>query len=228
MMMIGGLYLCFEGFEKVAHKLLHSKDDAHAAVPATVRAASRTDAEHLEAERGQIKGAIRTDFILSAEIIVISIGTMADAPIAQQVVAVSLIALGATVLVYGLVAGIVKLDDLGLALHRTGPGARRTIGDGILRATPIMLKSLSVLGTAAMFTVGGSILMHGLPPVEHLVVHTLDGLAAEGSALRTALNLIAEALVGVVAGGIAVLAWTGISKLLPKREKSPASSSPAH
>ncbi|HYW50010.1 MAG TPA: DUF808 family protein, partial [Gemmatimonadaceae bacterium] len=168
------------------------------------------------------------DFILSAEIIVISIGTMADAPITQQIVAVCLIAIGATVLVYGLVAGIVKLDDLGLAMHRSGPGLRRTIGDGILRATPVMMKALSVLGTAAMFTVGGSILLHGLPPLEHGVVNVLDGIATTGTLLRSVLDVVADALVGIVAGGIAVLVWTGIQRVLPKRTKAATSASTTH
>ena len=216
LMMIGGLYLCFEGFEKVMHKLLHADEHAkpHAAI---VTVAKRSTSDHLAMEKTQIRGAIRTDFILSAEIIVIAIGTMADAPIMQQIVAVTLIALGSTVLVYGLVAGIVKLDDLGLALRRAERGLRRTIGDGILNATPVLMKGLSILGTVAMFTVGGSILLHGLPPLEHVVIQLLERMAAEGSGMRSALAFVADAIVGVVAGGIAVLVYTLVKRVLPRR-----------
>ena len=216
LMMIGGLYLCFEGFEKVMHKLLHADEHAkpHAAI---VTVAKRSTSDHLAMEKTQIRGAIRTDFILSAEIIVIAIGTMADAPIMQQIVAVTLIALGSTVLVYGLVAGIVKLDDLGLALRRAQRGLRRTIGDGILNATPVLMKGLSILGTVAMFTVGGSILLHGLPPLEHVVIQLLERMAAEGSGMRSALAFVADAIVGVVAGGIAVLVYTLVKRVLPRR-----------
>ena len=216
LMMIGGLYLCFEGFEKVMHKLLHADEHAkpHAAI---VAVANRSTSDHLAMEKTQIRGAIRTDFILSAEIIVIAIGTMADAPIMQQIVAVTLIALGSTVLVYGLVAGIVKLDDLGLALRRAERGLRRTIGNGILNATPVLMKGLSILGTVAMFTVGGSILLHGLPPLEHVVIQLLERMAAEGSGMRSALAFVADAIVGVVAGGIAVLVYTLVKRVLPRR-----------
>ena len=216
LMMIGGLYLCFEGFEKVMHKLLHADEHAkpHAAI---VTVAKRSTSDHLAMEKTQIRGAIRTDFILSAEIIVIAIGTMADAPIMQQIVAVTLIALGSTVLVYGLVAGIVKLDDLGLALRRAERGLRRTIGNGILNATPVLMKGLSILGTVAMFTVGGSILLHGLPPLEHVVIQLLERMAAEGSGVRSALAFVADAIVGVVAGGIAVLVYTLVKRVLPRR-----------
>ena len=216
LMMIGGLYLCFEGFEKVTHKLLHADEQAepHAAI---VAVAKRSKSDHLAMEKTQIRGAIRTDFILSAEIIVIAIGTMADAPMMQQIVAVTLIALGSTVLVYGLVAGIVKLDDLGLTLRRAGRGLRRTIGDGILKATPVLMKGLSILGTVAMFTVGGSILLHGLPPLEHVVIQLLERMAAEGSGVRSALAFVADSIVGVVAGGIAVLVYTLVKRVLPRR-----------
>jgi predicted DNA repair protein MutK len=198
LMMIGGLFLCYEGVEKLVHKYLH-KEEAEA-TPA-VLAHPEMSAEALVAlEQGKIKGAIRTDFVLSAEIIVISLGTMATAPIGQQVLALSLVSLAATVFVYGLVAGIVKLDDLGLALHQRG----RAIGGVILKAAPMLMKSLSVLGTAAMFTVGGGILVHGV----HAVDVVIEGWAHATGPLAIVAKPVLDALLGIAAGGIVVLAMT--------------------
>ena len=220
LMMIGGLFLCYEGFEKVAHKLLHSpaEDAVHHAEHAAALATSAEDV--VAVEKDKIKGAIRTDFVLSAEIIVITLGTMGTAPIAQQVLALSAVAIGATVLVYGLVAGIVKLDDLGLALQKRGDVTSRKLGSGILRAAPIMMKGLSILGTAAMFTVGGSILVHGIPPVEHLIEGIVAPVAARSGALGTVLTTVLDALVGIVAGGIAVGIMTVIQRM--RRGGAPA------
>ena len=209
LLMIGGLYLCYEGFEKIAHKLLHAREEA--AHRAALRAAMLdTKVDLVALERDRIKGAIRTDFILSAEIVVIALGTMATAPILEQVVALTLIAIMITVLVYGLVAGIVKLDDLGLRLHK-GRGPSRAFGAAILRLAPYLMRTLSVVGTAAMFMVGGSILVHGMPPVEHLIIGAGDavGRGLAGTVVRTLL----DALVGVVAGGAAV----GLLALVPTR-----------
>ena len=164
LLMVGGLFLCYEGFEKVAHKLLHRKteDDAHHAALLAALAHSRE--ELLAVEKDKIQGAIRTDFILSAEIIVIALGTVADRALAVQVGVLAGIAALMTVGVYGLVAGIVKLDDAGLQPEPHGErGARRPSGRGILRAAPWLMKSLTVAGTAAMFLVGGGILTHGVP-----------------------------------------------------------------
>ena len=201
LMMVGGLFLCYEGFEKIVHKLL-ADDGAHHARHLASLADPAADVVAVEKEK--IKGAVRTDFVLSAEIIVITLGTMSTAPIAQQVLALSAVAVGATVLVYGLVAGIVKLDDLGVALQRRGNGASRRMGAGILRAAPILMKSLSILGTAAMFTVGGSIIVHGAPMVEHIIERLAAPLAARASVVGTIATTMLDAVSGLVAGGIAV------------------------
>jgi uncharacterized protein len=199
LMMIGGLYLCYEGFEKVAHRLLHdpAKDSAHHQLH--LESLRRAELDVVAVERQKIKGAIRTDFVLSAEIIVITLGTMGSAPMLQQVLALSAVAIAATVLVYGLVAGIVKLDDLGLRLQRTGGPTGRRLGRMILVAAPRMMKGLSILGTAAMFTVGGGILAHGVPPLAHAIEGVVHG-GVGGFIVST----LANAVVGIIAGGIAV------------------------
>ncbi len=165
LLMIGGLYLCFEGFEKVAHKFLHTKEEDDARHAVHVAALARPESERLAIEKGQIKGAIRTDFILSAEIIVIALGTVADREFAVQVGVLVGIAVLMTVGVYGLVAGIVKLDDAGLRMSQMANAASAALGRGILRAAPWLMKALAVAGTAAMFLVGGGILTHGVHAV---------------------------------------------------------------
>ena len=204
LMMIGGLFLCYEGVEKVAHKLLHDskEDEAHHAEQ--LKAMADSDVDLVAMEKGKIKGAIRTDFVLSAEIIVITLGTMSTAPMAQQILALSAVAIAATVLVYGLVAGIVKLDDLGLKLHRGPDKLRHQIGAGILRTAPVLMKSLSILGTAAMFTVGGSILVHGIPAVLHVIEGIAAPFVARGAVLGTIATTVLDALAGIAAGGLAV------------------------
>jgi uncharacterized protein len=211
LLMIGGLYLCYEGFEKVFHKWLHTPEDA--AHRQELRAAVKDASVDLVAlERTRIKGAIRTDFILSAEIVVIALGTMASAPMLQQIGALSVIGIGITVLVYGLVAGIVKLDDLGLRLMAAGGGAKQ-MGAGIIWVAPWLLKTLSVVGTAAMFLVGGTILAHGVPPVEHLIA----AVAAQAGGLGGLVTLLLEALFGVLAGGLTVAILAVGARLKPNR-----------
>lgn len=211
LLMVGGIYLCFEGFEKVAHKLLHGKEDAaHAAELAAALRDVKVDLVALERER--IKGAIRTDFILSAEIVVIALGTMATQPILSQIMALSVIGIAITVLVYGLVAAIVKLDDLGVALYN-GPRAGKAFGALILRLAPVLMKTLSVVGTAAMFMVGGSIIAHGIPAIEHVVEAAVHGVG--GGLLGTIVSTLLDALVGVVAGGI-VVGVVSVPKLFRK------------
>ena len=198
LLMIGGAFLCFEGFEKVWHKLTH--DAADAQHQDELRVAVRNRAVDLVAlERTRIRGAIRTDFILSAEIVVIALGTMASAPMPQQVAALSAIGVLVTALVYGLVAGIVKLDDLGLRLIAAG-GASRTFGTWIIRSAPWLLKGLGIGGTIAMFLVGGTILAHGIP----LVGHGVESLAAGMGALGSLVAMVLEGAVGAVAGGVIV------------------------
>lgn len=214
LMMIGGVFLCFEGVEKLAHQYLHRDDALRPGELLKAVADPTVDLVALEQEK--VKGAVRTDFVLSAEIVVITLGTMATAPLMQQVVALSAVAVGATVLVYGLVAGIVKLDDLGLALHRQKDAAARALGTFILRAAPLLMKSLSVLGTSAMFTVGGSIIAHGVPAIEHFVESVGHSLTERSAVLAFVATTVIDALVGIVCGAIAVLLFTLGKTLLGK------------
>lgn len=214
LMMIGGLFLCFEGVEKLAHKYLHRDDEPKPGE--LLKAVADPTVDLVAFEQGKVKGAVRTDFVLSAEIVVITLGTMAAAPLIQQVVALSAVAIGATVLVYGLVAGIVKLDDLGLALHRQKDATRRAAGAFILRAAPLLMKSLSVLGTAAMFTVGGSIIAHGVPFIEHFVEGVGHSLTERSTVLAFIATTVIDALVGLVSGAIAVMLFTVGKKVVGK------------
>ncbi|WP_207282625.1 DUF808 domain-containing protein [Pseudomonas sp. FW300-N2F2] len=201
LLMVGGAYLCFEGFEKLAHKFLHSKAEDQAEHAQLVEAVADPAVDLVAFEKDKIKGAVRTDFILSAEIIAITLGTVADAPLTQQVIVLSGIAIVMTVGVYGLVAGIVKLDDLGLWLTQKPGQAAKSIGGAILRAAPYMMKSLSVIGTAAMFLVGGGILTHGVPVVHHWI----EGVAASAGGAGFIVPTLLNAVAGIVAGA-AVLA----------------------
>ncbi len=204
LMMIGGAFLCFEGVEKVLHALLPShKAEGAKQHEHLVAALNDEGVDLLAFEKDKIKGAIRTDFILSAEIIVISLGTVAQQPFTVQVGALIAIALLMTVGVYGLVAGIVKLDDLGLKLVRDGGSAARAIGRGILAAAPWLMKTLSVAGVVAMFLVGGGLFVHNIPPLHHFVEHL-----AHGRALGWLVELLGNALVGAVAGLVVV---TGVA-----------------
>ncbi len=218
LLMIGGAFLCFEGVEKLAHKFLH-KEEAQAD-QAQLEAALIDEKIDLRAvEKDKIKGAIRTDFILSAEIIVITLGTVAGKPFTTQLAVLVGIAIAMTVGVYGLVAGIVKLDDLGLYLSRRASALARAIGNGLLRVAPWLMKALSVAGTAAMFLVGGGILVHGVPMLGHPME---EWLAQWGGWAATLGGMLANALVGVVAGAIVLAVVEVVKKLLPKREKATA------
>ena len=215
LLMLGGAFLCYAGVEKLAHKfLLRASDDtaAHAAHVAVNADAAR---DMVAFERGKIKGAIRTDFILSAEIIVIALGTVASAPLPQQVAVLVGIALLMTVGVYGLVAGIVKLDDLGLWLNGKRSVLAQACGRGLLVTTPWLMRFLSVAGTAAMFLVGGGILVHGVPFLHH-AVEAAGAAAAVGSfaGLWSALTTNAHnGLAGVAAGAVLLAAVTPLLKL---------------
>lgn len=219
LMIVGGLFLCFEGVEKLAHKFLH-KDDA-SKPGQRIAVVSDPMIDPVEFERDKIRGAIRTDFVLSAEIVVITLGTMATASLTQQVVVLSAIGIGATVLVYGLVAGIVKIDDAGLALFKQPDAARQRIGAFILRAAPLLMKSLSVLGTAAMFTVGGSIIAHGVPAIEHTVEGVAHTLASSSTLLSFLATTVLDALVGIVAGMVCVALFTAGKTLFRSKAATP-------
>ena len=171
LLMVGGAFLCFEGFEKLAHKFLHSKQEDDAHHEELVSALADSSKDMVQLEKDKIKGAIRTDFILSAEIIAITLGTVQSSPLTTQITVLTSIAILMTVGVYGLVAGIVKIDDLGLLLtqkHAVG-NIKHSFGRGILWFAPYMMKGLSIVGTAAMFLVGGGILTHGFPVIHHWV-----------------------------------------------------------
>jgi len=207
LLMVGGAYLCFEGFEKLAHKFLHGKEQDSAQQEARKQAVADANVDLVAYEKAKIKGAVRTDFILSAEIIAITLGTVADAPLTQQIIVLSGIAIIMTIGVYGLVGGIVKLDDLGLWLTQKASSLARAVGNGILRAAPYMMKSLSVIGTAAMFLVGGGILVHGIAPLHHAIEAFSEG---RGGALTGALL---NGVAGVLAGAVVLAVVSAASRL---------------
>jgi predicted DNA repair protein MutK len=216
LLMVGGVYLAFEGFEKVWHAVLpgHAEDDAHHAELTAALNQPEVDLVALEADK--IKGAIRTDFVLSAEIVAITLGSVADAPWVSRISVLAAVAVLLTVGVYGLVAAIVKMDDVGLALHRmpgTGPWsrARSLLGLGLLNAAPRLMKLLTVVGTAAMFLVGGGILVHGLPPLHHALAAVEQAVASPW--LAHPAGLLAEALTGVLAGALALLGVSLVQRL---------------
>lgn len=219
LLMLGGLYLCLEGVEKLAHKWLHTPaEDAaeHAAELAAVQDES-VDLEAFEADK--IKGAIRTDFVLSAEIIVIALGTVAGKPFATQATVLAGIGLAMTVGVYGLVAAIVKLDDLGLYLLGRRVAPLRTIGRLLLLAAPRLMKSLTVIGTAAMFLVGGSIIAHGVPALHHAVEHLDEAATAAVGGLAGGLaSMGLNVVIGIAAGSAALLALMAARRLSGKAQ----------
>lgn len=209
LLMVGGAYLCLEGFEKLAHKFFHSKDQDQAHAEALLQAVADPSVDLLALERDKVKGAIRTDFILSAEIIAITLGTVQNSPWTTQLVVLSGIAVVMTFGVYGFVAGIVKLDDAGLYLSRR-PGAGlwtrmlQAVGTALVHSAPWLMRILAVVGTAAMFLVGGGILVHGLGPLHHGVQALLERAGSSG-VVQAVLPLLLNALVGVVAGALVLL-----------------------
>ena len=221
LLMIGGAYLCFEGFEKLAHKFLHSHEEDQAHEAELLKALSDPAVDMREVERDKIKGAIRTDFVLSAEIIAITLGTVQTLAWPTQLAVLSSIAVLMTFGVYGFVAGIVKMDDAGLYMSQlpgTGPTRRalQALGRGLLWAAPWLMKVLAVVGTAAMFLVGGGILVHGIGPLHHAVQALLAQLGASGSALAglmgALLPISVEALTGVVAGALVFVCVTAVGR----------------
>jgi len=224
LLMLGGGYLCYESFEKIAHSFLHSAAEDRAEHKQILEAVADPDVDLVQLEEAKIKGAIRTDFILSAEIIVISLGTVKEASFSMQVAVVSMMAVLMTVAVYGLVAGIVKLDDAGFYLIRQDGDSlkqkfKRLVGQGLLSFAPFLMKSLSVIGTIAMFLVGGGILLHGFHFLEPLV-HYLSDLAATvptiGSILVAVTPSLFGALLGVISGAILLVIVTMGEKFFHK------------
>jgi predicted DNA repair protein MutK len=221
LLILGGLFLCYEGFEKVAHRFLHSHEEKAAEHRQHLKHLADPAVDLVKYERERIKGAIRTDLILSAEIIVLTLGIVAEQTFGIQVLVVSGIALVMTVGVYGLVAGIVKLDDVGLHLtERPGEGVlvrfQHWFGAGLVAFAPWLMKALAVVGTIAMFMVGGGILVHGF----HTLAAAIDSLAVIaaaapllGNALATSVPLLAPIVVGLVAGAVVLLLVSAVQRL---------------
>ncbi|MFA9215780.1 MAG: DUF808 domain-containing protein [Sphingomonadaceae bacterium] len=221
LLMAGGTYLCFEGFEKIAHSYLHPEEQAQHHSELTA-AFSNPEVDLLALEKDKIKGAVRTDFILSAEIIVIALGTVAEAPFAQQVTVVGGIALVMTVGVYGLVAAIVKMDDAGLYLSQRTGALVQAVGRLLLAAAPKLMKLLSVVGTAAMFMVGGGILMHGLPGAHDVVHHATDAASAVpgvGALLGAIVPTLIDAVAGIIAGALALAVVSAVGAVLRRLKR---------
>jgi len=225
LLMIGGAFLCFEGFEKLAHRYLHSPAERASDHDAMVKTLSDPDADVTAIEKGKIKGAVRTDFILSAEIIAITLGTVQGSPFITQLSVLTAIAVAMTVGVYGLVASIVKLDDGGLYLsQRSGDGAaagfQRSLGRGILYAAPWLMKGLSIAGTIAMFLVGGGILTHGFAPLQHLI-DTIEARALDISGIVGGVTpLLLDGLTGLIAGALVFVVVTWVKRSFSKTAKS--------
>ena len=224
LLMLGGAFLCYEGVEKVAHRYLAGRDETTTHKQELTHAVVTPNVDMVALEKDKIKGAIRTDFILSAEIIVIALGTVATQTFGLQVTVLIGIALLMTVGVYGLVAGIVKLDDVGLALTSRPEGgfnnALRALGRGIVAVSPWLMKFLSVAGTIAMFLVGGSILSHGMPFLHHhaeAFVAWLGALPGVASALSALGPTLFDLVVGFVAGTIIVAVVSVVRRLVRSR-----------
>ena len=225
------MYLCYEGCEKLAHKFLHHEEDKQHQHELQ---AALTDpkVDMVAIEKTKIRGAIRTDFILSAEIVVITLGTVASSPFATRLMVLVAISLLMTVGVYGLVAGIVKIDDLGMRLIRSesdkaDTGFRQKLGYGLITSAPYLMKFLSIAGTVAMFLVGGGILTHGIPVLHHLVeslVHPLEEIAAMGSVLASIAKMILDGLLGLIGGTICLLIVTGVQRLRGRNQASESGS----
>lgn len=226
LLMVGGGFLCFEGCEKLAHRLLHGRTGQHEKSEQPSPAASDAAVDLVLFEKAKVKGAVRTDFVLSAEIVTIALGTVAEAAFATQVGVLVGLSLLMTVGVYGLVAGIVKLDDLGALLSRRSAGKdgmasgiQRALGTGIVRAAPWLMKALSVIGTIAMFLVGGGIIAHGLPFAHELIHHVVEGAEKApgiGAVLAVLLPPVFDLVLGVIAGSL-ILAVVMLVQRLNRR-----------
>ncbi|CAI0778455.1 Inner membrane protein yedI [Serratia quinivorans] len=211
LLMVGGAYLCYEGFEKVFHSLTHNKQAGE-----EKKEALDANEDVAAYEQRKVKGAIRTDFVLSAEIIAITLGTVAGATFSQQVIVLCGIAIVMTAGVYGIVAGIVKLDDLGLYLSRKSSALVRSIGNGIVSAAPYLMKTLSIVGTIAMFMVGGGILTHGLPPIHHLFedwASYATVVPTFGQILQGVIPALLNVVFGLIAGGVVLLVVSALGAI---------------
>jgi uncharacterized protein len=221
LLMLGGAYLCFEGMEKIIHNLFH-RDSKHNDIIHAAVVDPNTDWVTLEKDK--IKGAIRTDFILSAEIIVIALGTVTAASFSKQASVVIAIACIMTVGVYGLVAGIVKLDDFGFYLLRRSSKLANMFGRGLLWFAPKLMRTLSVVGTAAMFMVGGGILMHGFSALHHIV----DAWVMNMGWFQAIAKVALEAILGILSGTVLVFCVVLFGFLRKKLIKSNQSNIETH
>ncbi len=215
LLMLGGLYLCFEGTEKVTHKFLHGSEENTEARQETLAALADPQVDLVALEKSKIQGAIRTDFVLSAEIIVIALGTVADAAFGTRLAVLAGIGVLMTFGVYGVVAAIVKLDDAGLYLHQRPSAMAQALGRLLLLAAPRLMKTLTIVGTAAMFMVGGGILTHGIPGAHELIQHLTEASGILAGLVPTLLNMLAGLLAGLV-----VLALVSLAQRL--RNQAPA------
>ncbi len=225
LLMVGGAYLCYEGFEKLAHKFLHSDAEDEAHHQELVHALQDTQVDMVAYEKEKIKGAIRTDFVLSGEIIIITLGSVATASFSSQVAVLASIGLIMTLGVYGFVALIVKLDDMGFYLQTKQSETwwdrtQHRLGGGLLAFAPRLMKSLTVIGTAAMFLVGGGILVHGFPfvsEISHSLEHSAGSLAWVGGVLQVLVPNLVNALFGIIAGALVLCAVMGAIRIMPKK-----------
>ena len=224
LLMLGGFFLCYEGVEKIVHSYFHRQPSAHLDLPpsgqagADVQVASGQNPVDLTPEQSKIKGAIRTDFILSAEIIVIALGVVNEhgASFGAQVAALVAVAVAMTIGVYGIVAGIVKIDDLGLYLSRRAGSASRAIGNLLLAAAPRLMKSLSVIGTVAMFMVGGGIIGHAFEPLHHVAeaaAALVAGVPVVGRLLAAVAPGVVDGVAGVVVGAVVLAVVTVVQRI---------------
>lgn len=213
LLMVGGAYLCFEGFEKLAHKYMHSKQEEVQHHRELIEAVANPEVDMVTFEKDKIKGAVRTDFILSAEIIVIALGSVAAATFAKQAAVVVSIAVLMTVGVYGFVALIVKLDDIGMHLCKKPNSVAQFFGNFLLAAAPRLMKLLSVLGTAAMFMVGGGIVTHSIPVIHHWIEHVAAATEPMGWLTSSVLNGFA----GVVIGALVLAVVSSVGKFFSKK-----------
>jgi uncharacterized protein len=215
LLMLGGAFLCYEGAEKLAHKYLHRPSEDAARREELANALANPAVDVVAMEKEKIKGAVRTDFILSAEIITITLGTVQSSALPTQVTVLAAVAIMMTVGVYGAVAGIVKMDDLGLLMsHRPGQSAfkrgERALGRGILKSAPYMMRALTIAGTIAMFLVGGGILSHGIKPLHHL----LEQWSAQVSGwMQPIASALMDGVVGLLAGALVLGAMVAVKRV---------------
>lgn len=220
LLMIGGLFLCYEGVEKVLHSLHHKKAKTEEEASQELTA---IETDMATFEKDKVKGAIRTDFILSAEIVVISLGTVAAATFSTKVMVLSVIAILMTVGVYGFVAMIVKIDDLGLYLAQQASSFKQTIGRGLLAFAPKLMKTLTIVGTIAMFLVGGGIISHGVPLLHHFTEGSVDyaeHIPTVGSIVGALTPTLINLVIGFVAGLIVLAIVSLIKKVWPSSKKA--------